>query len=115
MQSKEAYNLGVRMFRNDEWLKNSLKGANAAADNGGKEGLMLVVRELARDDHFQLNWWPIILKMAGTEKAAHELLFHVWSGFSDAFLDAHFQGPENEDPLDSVFDPIKDFTNRKRR
>lgn len=96
-RSKEASALGTRMFRTDEWLKTALKGAEQAAQNGGKEGLLLVVRELAKDDHFQMNWWPVVVKLAGNQEYAHTLLWSVWQGFADAFMDAHFGTNINDD------------------
>ena len=88
--TKEAYNLGERMFRTDAWLTNALRGAREAAQNGGKEGLLLVVRDLAKDDHFHMNWWPLVKRIAGNEKEATVLLHNVWQGFADAFMDDHF-------------------------
>ena len=93
-KEKEAHALGVRMFKTDEWLKNALTGANEALKSGGKEGLILVVRELSRDDHFSVNWLPLIKRASGGKDAdTRAYLYHVWQGFADAYMDTYFAEP----------------------
>lgn len=85
-KQKAAHTLGVRMFQTDDWLRNALHGAAEALKAGGKEALLLVVRDLAFDDHFDLNWMPLIKREAGAEDP-QAFLSYVWHGYADAYMD----------------------------
>ena len=98
-QVAAAVELGKQMYQTDEWLRNELRDAKVALENGGLEGLKLIVRDLSTDDHFKLNWWPRIEEMAGgDEDLAHEILWHVWDGYTKALalaLDPTFTEGKN--------------------
>jgi len=84
-KNMQAHQLGVQMFA-DPWLTNEIKNAEAIFNTNGPQGLRLAAREITKDDHFMMNYWPRVVRLAGGEGTAKVLLRNVIDGYVEALI-----------------------------
>jgi hypothetical protein len=84
-RSEWARAMGEQMFR-DPWLAGEVKNPEEIFRSNGVAGLRLAARDVLKDDHFMMNYWPQLLKLAGNETDAKNLLRPVIDGYVDGIL-----------------------------
>jgi hypothetical protein len=84
-KSVAAHELGKKIFQ-DPWLAGEIKNAEAVLRSNGEAGLRLAAREILNDDHFMMNWYPQLVKMAGSDAEAKNLFRPLLDGYVSALI-----------------------------
>ncbi len=81
----QARALGVEMAQ-DPWLAHEVKNPDEILRLHGAQGLRLAAQPITLDDHFMLNYWPKLTKLAGSDGEAKGLLNAVLDGYTTALI-----------------------------